>query len=189
MAVVIKMRMQKVWPHFCFVLFSWFWQTISTKSEETDMNHIRTIITFIALTLATGFASAQSWSGHYGYTGNYGKTAGGTPIVLIYDLNINASDKPSCTLKASGFQTDESIVCTIEEDANAQKISILFKSYDGGAELNIYGTAMYKPGEALLELSRKNVKKKSRVITTWKSFHNAEDKAPKPGVYFVKMKK
>jgi hypothetical protein len=60
----------------------------------------------IGATLAiAGAAKAQPAApGHYLYEWNGGQTAGGSAILVRYDLRVGPG---SCTLAMQGFQTDE----------------------------------------------------------------------------------
>lgn len=85
--------------------------------------------------------------GHYRYEWEGGRTAGGTGIVVTYDLTIGPR---SCQLTARGFQTNEEIRCEV---ANTNSATIVrFASYSDGKVVNRYGVAIYKPGQELLRL-------------------------------------
>jgi hypothetical protein len=85
--------------------------------------------------------------GHYRYEWDGGRTAGGTGIVITYDLTIGPR---SCQLTALGFQTHEEIRCEV---ANANgATTVRFVSYSDGKVVNRYGVAVYKPGQELLRL-------------------------------------
>jgi hypothetical protein len=85
--------------------------------------------------------------GHYRYEWDGGHTAGGTSIVITYDLTLGPR---SCQLTAQGFQTHEEIRCEV---ANTDGATIVrFLSYSDGKVVNRYGVAIYKPGQELLRL-------------------------------------
>lgn len=85
--------------------------------------------------------------GHYRYEWEGGRTAGGTGIVVTYDLTLGPR---SCQLTAQGFQTNEQIRCEVAN--TAQATIVRFVSYGDGKVVNRYGVAVYKPGQELLRL-------------------------------------
>jgi hypothetical protein len=85
--------------------------------------------------------------GHYRYEWSGGHTAGGSGIVVTYDLTLGPR---SCQLSAQGFQTNEQIRCEVANTAQATVVRFL--SYADGKVVNRYGVAIYKPGQELLRL-------------------------------------
>jgi len=133
----------------------------------------------IASILIVGCASpalSESWAGRYVYEHDAGRTVGGTGIVTTYVLTLS---RGRCRLRASGFQTDETIVCTPK--VGRGEIDILFRSYDDGRTVNRYGVPVYLPLEPLVSLRRAD----GRLITRWRRY-SPEDEYPAPGRYFRK---
>ena len=85
--------------------------------------------------------------GHYRYEWDGGRTAGGTGIVVTYDLTLGPR---ACQLTAHGFQTNEEIRCEAVNTNGAT--TVRFVSYSDGKVVNRYGVAIYKPGQELLRL-------------------------------------
>jgi uncharacterized protein DUF5991 len=83
------------------------------------------------------------------YTSNPGSTAGGSPITMQYQLMVaEPSVFPEATLVIRGFQTDETLLGTVE--MTPARLKVRFRSYDGGSALNAYGVAEHHAGDALL---------------------------------------
>jgi len=133
----------------------------------------------VALTAATpSLAEAVdsgNWAGRYVYEHDGGRTAGGTGIVVTHVLNMKNN---SCRLEASGFQTDETIVCRTRIDGKGVVVS--FVGYPGGGTRNKYGVAQYRTGGTLFSM-RKTAK---GIVTTWGDYSPVEDGQPRVGGYF-----
>lgn len=130
--------------------------------------------------------TSNLWGGKYLYEYYEGKTAGGSPIFINYQLTIEyKSGKYSATLTEEGFQTDETIICdgVVEND----KITFTFRSYDDGKVTNKYDVSVYKVSEPLFYLEKLKTSSGEKIITHWLSLTH-ELKKKKPGVYFKKLK-
>ena len=124
--------------------------------------------------------SAAGWKGAYQYEFDGGRTAGGAPIVITYDLIVTpGAARGGCAVSASGFQTDERIVCHASGDAKA--LSVSFHGYDDGRTVNKYGVAIYKLGQTLFTLERGE---DGKLLTRWDGFRpDLPAKAANPGEY------
>lgn len=120
---------------------------------------------FIALgTTVSGQAPAQPWAGHYAFVHDGGRTAGGSPIVVTYRLDIaSGRGNRDCLLRIEGFQTDETIVCKLDGDATS--VAVKFHTYGDGRLVNAYGTKLYEIGTTLFALRRTG----PVVLTEWQA--------------------
>jgi hypothetical protein len=84
-----------------------------------------------------------------------------------------------------GFQTDETLICDVVSKDN-NKLTLLFRSY-GDGKVNRCGVQVYKPGEPLLTLERRQQNGKTTFITYWLAHTDPTGKQPKPGRYFHKV--
>jgi hypothetical protein len=115
----------------------------------------------IALSLGCSRASRvpADWAGDYTYEADFGRNAGGTGMVVTYQLHLQGT---ACTLSADGYQTDEQLLCTVH--AEGSTLDVRFRSYADGGQKNIYGIAPYRPGESLFTLMHTP---RGRLITGW----------------------
>jgi len=120
-------------------------------------------------------AGPGAWWGRYVYEHDGGQTAGGSGIAVTHVLNLK---KSSCRLEASGFQTDETIVCRARVDGTGVVVS--FAGYPDGGTRNKYGVAQYRTGGTLFSM-RKTAK---GIVTTWGDYSPVEDGQPRVGRYF-----
>lgn len=109
----------------------------------------------------------DAWTGHYRYEWQGGRTAGGSGIVVTYDLRVSARN---CRLDIAGFQTDEHILCEIGVDATT--LWVRFRSYADGKLTNRYNVARYRPGQELFRLKRAGG---GAPLTEWEAL------SPEPG--------
>lgn len=94
----------------------------------------------------------KDWQGRYRYEHVAGRTAGGTGIVVTYDLVLRPPDaRDSCLLTIRGFQSDETIRCRTRREG--QDLAVEFRSYGDGGTVNRYGVAVYRPGQPLFTLT------------------------------------
>ena len=97
----------------------------------------------------------DNWAGKYRYTAYGGQTQAGTTIVVDYHLSLQPNQAgESCTFIASGYQTDESIIC--DTTSTADRIAIHFKTYRNGSLTNKYSVAVYQPGQVLFTLQKQS---------------------------------
>lgn len=122
-------------------------------------------------------AAPRIWWGDYRYVWNGGRTAGGSGVVVTYDLHLAAD---GCRISARGYQTDQTIRCTAVPRAGV--LDIVFRSFGDGALRNQYGVAVYRPGERLFSLSNR----RGTIWTGWGSYSPWEDDRP-PGRHFRKV--
>ena len=94
--------------------------------------------------------SLSKWTGSYEYTASLGRTAGGTAINITYEVTIRPDG--SAVIQATGYQTDDEIRCDTRVQGN--RISLYFKSYPDGGNLNQFGVQLYQKGDFLLSLER-----------------------------------
>jgi hypothetical protein len=125
--------------------------------------------TFLVLLISLLFMSCAqaadntftAWHGTYNYSGSGGREAAG--IAVFLDITLTISSSGDCKINREGYQIMDSMVCSVSK--NYDGIDILFKSYPGGKTENMYGVAVYKPGERLFSLFPKNGGK--TLITDW----------------------
>jgi hypothetical protein len=132
----------------------------------------------LLLALCCAAWAADSWDGQYAYTANYGKSAGGSSILLDYRITLSGQQ---CSVALDGFQTEETLVCTAEQQG--PRLTLRFASHAGGALTNIHGVAIYQPGQTLVALERINAR---TLRTTWLGLRGLDAESPKPGIYFRK---
>ncbi|GEP10953.1 DUF5991 domain-containing protein [Methylobacterium gnaphalii] len=154
------------------------------------MRHCAAAIIAIAA-LEGGYANAQTgtaagWKGAYRYAFDGGSTAGGTPISITYDLVlVPGAARGGCRIVATGFQTDERIVCHTTGDD--KKLTVTFHGYDDGRTVNRNGVAVYKPGQALFVLKRGE---DDTLVTYWDGLRpDLPADAANPGEYFKPAKR
>ena len=144
----------------------------------------------LAAGLLTGAALAagggEGWLGRYRWEAEGGRTAGGTGIVVTYDLAIGpAGARGGCVLTAQGFQTDERILCKAE--AGARSLTVAFHSYADGRTLNRFGVAVHKPGEPLFTLTREATTGAGGLTTRLQGLRPLNEDAPVSGGFFARV--
>lgn len=141
------------------------------------MTFLRFFVLAIGLMVAACTTSAATgpWDGEYQFAGLGGETGGGSPIMMDITLTIKKSGSDGyCFLYADGFQTTDRIVCSLTDNGN--KLEVKFKSYEDGKILNGHNVAVYKVGEILFVLEKKEGKdKKIRYIPHWASYVPFDD--------------
>jgi len=139
-----------------------------------------------ALLLAWAFplcaASAAGWSGRYVYEAAYGSSAGGSQIGEDYEITLRDEAPQACRISISGFQRDETLLCTLE--ATPERITLRFLSYESGTTRNEHGIEVYRAGTPLLALQRRGARDGGRLVTHWFALRGLDGKARKPGVHF-----
>jgi len=146
---------------------------------DTMRNTFRFVI-FLAVAAGTAYAQ-NSWVGHYVFTEDGGKNAGGTHIMITHEIEISQGENGLIAMiQSNGYQTSRDLVCSAKVES--AKLNIYFESY---GENNMFEP--YEQGDLLLSLSNQTVKGKAEVITTWGKFTPAIEKNEKTGqVYFRK---
>lgn len=130
------------------------------------------------LTLSAG-AQTASWDGRYVHEAVLGRTAGGTAMVIEYEITLR-SQAAQCQLTISGFQTDETLLCTAKAQGNS--LALHFKSHEDGRLVNAHGVAVYTPGALLLTLERPAT---GPLITRWHALRGQDGRTPAPGPAFA----
>jgi len=133
----------------------------------------------IAAFCASAVLGQSSWIGHYSFTEDGGKTAGGTAIVVTHELRIMDSDDGLiATIESNGYQTSKDLLCKVRISGN--KAMLYFEGY---GESNVF--EMYTKGQHMLTLEQKTEKGKSVLLTHWAAFKPIVSKNEKNGkVYF-----
>lgn len=132
-------------------------------------------------------ASAQEgapkdWQGRYRYEHAAGRTAGGTGIVVTYDLVLLPSDVgDGCVLTVRGFQSDETLRCRTRREG--QDLTVAFDRYGDARTVNRYGVAVYKPGQPLFTLA-----KGAAMATRWQGLKPDGQGVAESGAYFKKVR-
>ncbi|MGU3360514.1 DUF5991 domain-containing protein [Methylobacterium sp. M6A4_1b] len=137
-----------------------------------------------ALTAATAAApeAPRAWAGRYLYEHDGGRTVGGSPIVVTYQLDIAPGrGNPDCLLRIEGFQTDETIVC--KASGTAESVAVVFHTFGDGRTVNAYGTRLYEVGTDLFEMRRGG----DAVLTQWRALNpSGAGSAAPAGTYFTR---
>ncbi|MGD8595305.1 MAG: DUF5991 domain-containing protein [Gammaproteobacteria bacterium] len=154
------------------------------------MISIRAAILSLAVTTSACMAgsSVSDWVGQYKYEASAGETVGGSAIITELQLNIGKDDaKNPCLLQETGYQLNETIVCSYS--ANNNQLTIHFKSYPNGKIVNQFDVAEYKVGETLFSIEKKmEGPKPERYTIIWGSFSPYETMPEKSDDYFKKVK-
>lgn len=155
------------------------------------MRTIRISSALAALAGLSGAALAQEpaqegafkdWQGRYRYAHAAGRTAGGTGIVVNYDLVLLPPDvRDGCVVTIKGFQSDEKILCRTRREG--QDLAVAFHRYGDGGTLNRYGVAVYKPDQPLFTLT-----KGARLTTLWQGLKPDGAGVAQSGAYFTRVK-
>lgn len=137
----------------------------------------------LAAVLLAGSAGATGdWQGRYRWEAEGGRTAGGTGIVVTYDLAIGSpGTRGGCVLTAQGFQTDERILC--KADAGMRDLTVAFHSYADGRTVNRFGVAVHKPGAPLFTLARGE----GGLTTRLQGLRPQAEGAPESGAFFARV--
>ncbi|HTF98920.1 MAG TPA: DUF5991 domain-containing protein [Cellvibrio sp.] len=139
-------------------------------------NFFKTNILLI-LASSTVYAQTPQWNGIYEYEALLGENAAEDKIIIQYQLILT---KDNCKVTAEGYQTDEKIICTSENQG--KDLIIKFKSYEDGSTKNAYGVSVYGPDSTLFKLSYT----KDTIKTTWEALSPGESYSA--GTYFEKIK-
>jgi hypothetical protein len=140
------------------------------------------LVLLVALSFCGSAIAQSTWVGSYEFDEDGGKTAGGSQIFIVHQLDILESDDGLIAMiESNGYQTSVDLVGTTKLEGN--KLLIYFQSY---GENNMFEP--YKPGDLLFTLERKVNKEKTEILTTWDKFQPAVPKNEKSGkVYFRKV--
>ena len=132
-------------------------------------------------------AAPSSWTGTYTFYDDSGPTAGGSSTLVERTITVQKKgDKVTGTFASEGFQSYEKILCDTTIDAN--KLTLLFRSYPDGSLKNAYGVQLYKKGAQLLTLEKTIVKGKTKLLTIWREFKPNDVKAKSGTVCFTLKK-
>jgi len=124
----------------------------------------------------------KDWQGHYRYEHAPGRTAGGTGIVVTYDLVLLPPDVgDGCVLTVRGFQADETLRCRTRREG--RDFAVTFDRYGDGRTVNRYGVAVYKPGQPLFTLA-----KGVALATRWQGLKPDGQGVAESGAYFKKVR-
>ncbi|MCP1547806.1 MULTISPECIES: DUF5991 domain-containing protein [Methylorubrum] len=129
----------------------------------------------------------KDWQGRYRYEHVAGRTAGGTGIVVNYDLVMLPPDvRNGCVLTVRGFQSDEALRCRTRRDG--QDLVVAFDRYGDGGTVNKYGVAVYKPGQPLFTLAKVARAKDAALTTRWQGLMPDGQGVAESGATFKKMR-
>ena len=128
----------------------------------------------------SGTRAVSSWSGAYEYVDSAGATAGGTPVVVTYRLQVPASTPSQGTLRITGFQRDETIRCDVL--ATPVEMTIRFRSYADGRTANAFGISVYQPNQLLFSVQPGPA---NDLVTTWQGLR-PDGARTESGRYFQK---
>ncbi|GAB6844594.1 hypothetical protein HNR00_000404 [Methylorubrum rhodinum] len=137
--------------------------------------------------LAAPEGAGRDWQGRYVYEHDPGLSEGGSATLVSYDLALGPQGaRGGCLLTIRGFQTDERILCQTRTEGST--LTVTFHRYENGSLVNRYGTAVYKPGEALLTLSRSGSGSGTGPITRWRSLRPDGESVAESGAYFMELR-
>ena len=126
----------------------------------------------------------KDWQGRYRYAHSAGRTAGGTGIVVTYDLVLLPPDvRNGCVLTLRGFQADEKIRCRTRRDGPG--LAVAFARYGDGRTVNKYGVAVYKPDQPLFTLAKGAG---GTLVTRWQGLKPDGEGVAESGAYFARVK-
>lgn len=150
---------------------------------------VRSLIAVLAVAFSISIATMapaaeEGWTGRYVYEADYGRTAGGTPVIVRYTIVFDAKTPGRATLSADGFQTDETLFCDVKADGRVATLS--FRGHEDGRLTNAYGVSVFRPGEALIRLERRGSADASSLVTHWLAYRGLDDRRPPAGNYFRK---
>jgi hypothetical protein len=133
--------------------------------------------TILVLGLGAARAEAPEWAGHYSYTEDGGKTAGGSAIIVTHEIAVTREGGGyKAEITANGYQTQVQIFALATVSGN--KLQLRFEK-DGDEQMF---KGRYQPGALLLELERGGGK---RILTHWGAYTPAtRERFRNPGVYF-----
>jgi hypothetical protein len=134
------------------------------------------LLSTLLLSFAASTSLTPSWDGNYRCELNLGENTAGQSTWAKYELSISEG---SCSLEATGFQLDESIVCSTK--AQGDRLDVRFKSYSNGELSNLFGVQVYRVRETLFSLE----KEQKGFLTHWLSYWPGEP-APKSALCFEK---
>jgi len=114
--------------------------------------------------------SRDAWAGTYESTTTLGHTAGGTPMVVTYTIEVTSDNAElGALIGADGYMTDDRLRCTTRTQGN--RINLYFHSYPNGGTTNQYGVELYKKGDLLLSLEKITQQKRTRYRVTWAKYN------------------
>ncbi len=158
-----------------------------TSTRTTTIpNRLTAALALLALAAVPAVAegASRSWQGRYRYEHVAGRTAGGTGIVVTYDLALGPPGaRGGCLLTMTGFQTDERLLC--QTSAGGGDLTVGFHRYPDGRTLNRYGVAVYKPGQPLFTLSKGA---DGTIVTRWQGLKPDGEGVAESGSYFAQAK-
>lgn len=126
----------------------------------------------------------KDWQGRYRYAHSAGRTAGGTGIVVTYDLVLRPPDvRDGCVLTLRGFQTDETVRCRTRREGSG--LAVAFDRYGDGKTVNKYGVAVYKPDQPLFSLAKGAG---GPLVTRWQGLKPDGADVAESGAYFARVK-
>lgn len=101
-------------------------------------------------------AELERWGGHYNAELDLGKTAGGTPILVSYDVEAKpAGDRFDVAIAAQGFQTYIRMTAEGTPSADGRELIVRFAAC--GAE-DMFKCKDYLKGDTLFSLRREGNK-------------------------------
>ncbi|MBB2960184.1 hypothetical protein FHU13_000556 [Methylobacterium sp. R2-1] len=126
----------------------------------------------------------KDWQGRYHYELVSGRTAGGTGIVVNYDLVLLPPDvRDGCILTLRGFQTDEKLRCRTRREGH--DLAVEFHGYGDGGMVNKYGVAVYTPGQPLFTLAKGAG---GKLVTRWQGLKPDGEGVAESGAFFARAK-
>ncbi|WP_342151310.1 DUF5991 domain-containing protein [Methylorubrum sp. SB2] len=137
--------------------------------------------------LAAPERPGREWQGRYVYEHDPGLTEGGSSTLVSYDLVLGIPGaRGGCLLTIHGFRTGERILCQTRSEGSI--LTVTFHRYENGSLVNRNGTAVYKPGESLLTLSRSEERGGAGLITHWRGLRPEGESVAESGAYFMELR-
>lgn len=122
---------------------------------------------------------SEFWAGYFEYSNSFWD---GSQSVIT-NLRLKISPYGGCEISREGFQSDDTIICSVKEAAHGDEIGIRFVSYANGDVKNEYGVQPYRKMAPLFYLKKSGV---SGVVTVWGRSYKPP-KVKVAGEYFEKV--
>lgn len=121
-------------------------------------------LTVFLLAISSAAIAQSPWIGSYVFEENVGKTASGTPITAVHQIDVSEGDDGLiATITSNGYQTSADLICAAK--VVGKKLEIRFLSY---GENNMFEP--YEEGDLLLTLENVTVKNRQILATVWGKF-------------------
>jgi Family of unknown function (DUF5991) len=123
----------------------------------------------------------DAWVGEYVFEEDGGRTAGGSAIYVVHQLNVTREgDALKARLESNGYQTYAAFEC--EARVAAGRLKLFFVRH---ADENVFLRGDYRAGDLLLTLARAAATRRPRLLTYWGKFR-PQFRRPRQGRVFFR---